>query len=359
MTAVISEPAVGPPTLAIGPALLGTGHPAYVIAEAGVNHDGDVGLARELIHAAADAGADAVKFQVFSADRLVTRSAPTARYQQDAGQATTQYELLQRLELSWDNFSALAEYAGHQGVEFLATPFSIADLRFLVSMRVRALKLASPDIVNTELLTEAAASRLPVIASTGAAEFDEITAGVGHFRAQGGGPLALLHCVSSYPTPDEEANLGVIGTLARTFGCVAGFSDHTESTRTGGYAVAAGAAIIEKHLTLDRSRTGPDHGFSLEPGQFAEYVREIRFAERLVGTGRIEVSPGQREIRRVARGSIVAATHIPAGQMLTREMLTIKRPGEGISPSEMSRLIGRRSRYEIPADTILAWEAVT
>lgn len=346
------------PFFKIGPATIGSGSPVYVIAEAGVNHDGDFGRARELIHAAAETGADAVKFQVFSADRLVTRSAPAAKYQKLAVNAETQYEMLSRLELSWDQFAELAAYAGRQDIEFLATPFSVADLEFLVSIQVRALKLASPDIVNTELLERAAQSGVPVIASTGAADLDEIAAGVECFRGAGESPLALLHCVSSYPAVEEEVNLAAIGVLADAFGCISGFSDHTESVDMGAYAAAAGARIIEKHFTLDRTRSGPDHGFSLEPEMLAEYVRNIRRAERLMGDGRIEVSESQREIRRLARGSIVAARHIHAGEVLTRSMLTVKRPGGGIAPMEMDYLLGRQARQEIPADTMLAWEAV-
>ncbi|GMU21267.1 MAG: sialic acid synthase [Phycisphaerae bacterium] len=343
----------------IGSAAIGLGWPTYVIAEAGVNHDGEMNLARELVHAAAEANADAVKFQVFSANRLVTRNAPTAAYQKAAVEAHTQHELLSRLELSWDDFAALAQYAGEQGIEFLATPFSVEDLRFLASMPVRALKLASPDIVNGDLLDAAAATQLPVIASTGAADLAEVKAGVGRFRGAGGGPLALLHCVSSYPAAEEEANLAAIGTLARTFDCISGFSDHTESLAIGGYAVAAGAYIIEKHLTLDRSRRGPDHAFSLEPKTLAEYIRHIRRAEGLMGDGQIEASPSQREIRSLARGSVVAACDVGPGETLTRAMLTVKRPGGGIAPMDIDRLIGRRAACPISADTALTWDAIS
>lgn len=350
----------------IGPAVIGFGSPVYVIAEAGVNHDGHIGKARELIHAAAEAGADAVKFQVFSADRLVTREAPAARYQQDAVHTATQYEMLARLELSWDDFAELAAYAGRQDIEFLATPFSVTDLEFLVSVGVRAIKLASPDIVNAELLEHAAGTGLPVIASTGAAELDEIAAGVERFRgvragddaSVAPGPLALLHCVSSYPTPDNEANLAAIGTLAEAFDCLTGFSDHTESLIMGGYAVTAGARIIEKHVTLDHTGSGPDHAFSLEPPLLADYIRNIRRAEGFYGDGQVRVSACQREVRRLARGSVVAACDIHSGDLLTRAMLTVKRPGDGIAPLDLDRLIGRRAQQEIPADTALAWEAV-
>lgn len=344
--------------LQIGPAVIGPGEPVYVIAEIGVNHDGDVGVAKEMIHAAVDAEADAVKFQVFSPDRLVRPDAPTAAYQRSARESASQYDMLARLALPHDAFAELAAYAGQCGVEFLATPFSTADLRFLASLGIRAIKLASTDIVNGPLLDAAAESGLPLILSRGAAEQDEIAAAVDRFRDRGGRALALLHCVSSYPAPEYEANLSVLHTLARLFDCPVGFSDHTESITIGGYAAAAGARIIEKHFTLSRSRQGPDHAFSLEPEQMAEYVRHIRRTELLLGSGRITVSPCEREVREVSRGSVVAVRNIAAGDLITAEMLTVKRPGGGINPMSLHLLVGRQACRAIPADTPLTWEAL-
>lgn len=344
--------------LNLGPAVIGPGEPVYIIAEIGVNHDGDVGVAREMIHAAADAEADAVKFQVFSPERLVRADAPTATYQRDALESNSQYEMLSRLALPHEAFQQLAGYAGECGVEFLATPFSVADLKFLVSIGVRALKLASTDIVNAPLLDAAAESGLPLIVSRGAAEHDEIAAALDRFRSRGGKALALLHCVSSYPTPEYEANLAVIHTLEEEFGCCVGFSDHTESISIGGYAAAAGARIIEKHMTLSRSRRGPDHSFSLEPDQLAEYIRGIRKTELLLGNGRITVSPCEREVRRLSRGSLVAARNIDPGDIITADMLMVKRPADGISPMAINLLLGRQAREPIPADSPVQWEAL-
>ena len=344
----------------IGPARIGPAEPAYVVAEIGVNHDGDSSVARELIHAAADAEADAVKFQVFAADRLVIREAPAAAYQQPAaGNHASQYDLLRKLELTHDEFTELADYAGHCGVEFLATPFSLEDLEFVIQLGVRAIKLASTDIVNRPLLERAARSGLPVIASTGAAEFDEIADAVVLFGHPDAGPLALLHCISSYPTPENEANLAAIGALGRTFGCVVGFSDHTESLTLGGYATAAGGRIIEKHMTFDRSRIGPDHGFSLEPDGLARYIRNIRQTEVLLGEGTIGLTDRQREVRAVARGSVVAARDIVPGGTLAEADLTVKRPGDGIPPAQFHDLIGRTALTAIPADTVITWDMLS
>ena len=348
----------GQPRLRIGSARVGRGAPVYVVAEAGVNHDGELSVARELVHAAAEAGADAVKFQVFAADRLVTRQAPAAAYQQQAVHTESQYEMLARLELTHDEFVALADHVRNVGISFIATPFSVVDLEFLVSIGVPAVKLASTDIVNGPLLESAAQSRLPVIASTGAADEREVAEAVDLVHRVDGGPLALLHCISSYPTDEREANLAAIGSLARTFGCVTGFSDHTESTTIGSLAVAAGACIIEKHFTLDCRRAGPDHSFSLEPDRFAEYVGHIRAAEQIVGDGLIGPAPCEREVRDLARGSVVATRDIRAAELFTSAMLTVKRPGGGLEPNELRRLIGRSAARDISADTPLSWADV-
>ncbi|MGQ9651964.1 MAG: N-acetylneuraminate synthase family protein [Phycisphaerae bacterium] len=337
----------------IGPATVGDGSPVYVIAEAGVNHDGHIDAARELIHAAANAEADAVKFQLFSADRLVTESAATAEYQKKASQGHKQRDMLARLELSRDQFAELSAYARYCDIEFLATPFGIDDLKFLVSIGVQAIKLASTDVVNDPLLDQAAASGLPVIASTGAATEAEIARAVERFKQPGAGPLALLHCVSCYPTPEAEANLRAIGALARRFDCVTGFSDHTESVSMGGYAAAAGARIIEKHLTLVRSRPGPDHAFSLEPPAMAEYIRQIRYVEKLLGDGSIGSQECEDEVRRLARGNIVSTRDIRAGEVLDAGMLTIKRAGGGLWASELQTIIGRQAKVDIAADTAI------
>jgi N-acetylneuraminate synthase/N,N'-diacetyllegionaminate synthase len=240
----------------------------------------------------------------------------------------------------------------------LATPFSVPDLQLLVSIGVAAIKLASTDIVNAPLLDAAADSGRPVIASTGAAEMAEIGAAVERFRRSGGGPLALLHCISSYPAPEDQVNLAAIGTLGRAFECVSGFSDHTESVTMGGDAAIAGARIIEKHLTLDRKRPGPDHGFSLEPEAMVEYVRHVRHASGLLGDGRLRATDAQRDVRMLSRTSIVAARDIQAGEVLDRDMLTTKRPGTGISPMEIDRIVGRRAVRAIAADTALLWDDV-
>lgn len=342
-----------PGSVRIGNATIGRGQRTFVIAEAGVNHDGDVSAAKSLIDAAVAAGADAVKFQAFSADRLVTRTAAACTYQQQHDpHAQTQHEMLRRLELAEGQFAALQQHAARAGILFMATPFSIDDLKMLLGLGVPAIKLASSDLVNVPLLRAAAASGPPMIVSTGAAEWHEIDNAVALIRRSGAGDrLVLLHCVSAYPTPPSRANLRAIEALARRYLVPAGYSDHTAETHTGALAIAAGATVLEKHLTLDRRRPGPDHSFSLEPGAFAEYVRAVREAETMLGDGRITVSDVQVEIRKLARGCVVAARTIRAGEKLSSENLAVKRAGRGLPPTALDGLLGRVALVNITSDS--------
>lgn len=342
--------------LIVGAARIGEGHATYIIAEAGVNHDGRLADALKLIDAAKAAGANAVKFQAFAADRLVTRGAAACDYQREHdAHSHSQHAMLKRLELSSAQFSALHRHAREVGIDFWATPFGLDDLHMLVDLGVPAIKLASPDLVNVPLVEAAAATGLPLIVSTGAALDDEIDGAVWRLRRSGAGDrLALLHCVSSYPTPLEEANLSRIRTLCERHRVPVGFSDHTRETSTAALAVAAGAALLEKHLTLDRNAGGPDHFFSLDPSGMRAYVAAARSAEAILGDGTARLSAGQLETRGRARGHVVAGERIAPGQTLTPENLTIKRTGESVGLIDgrgLSRLFGRRAAAEISADT--------
>ncbi|GJQ24988.1 MAG: N-acetylneuraminate synthase [Phycisphaerae bacterium] len=336
-------------------ACLGRPDGVYIIAEAGVNHDGCLEKARALIDAARSAGADAVKFQAFSAARIAAADAPTCAYQAtEAGES--QARMLARLELSPADFAVLKRYAEQRGIAFLCTPFSIPDLEMLVALGVSALKIASPDIVNVPLLRAAAATGLPLIASTGAATLDEIDAAVALLTVAGARDrLSLLHCVSAYPTRPAEARLGCIRTLADRFGCPVGFSDHTDDAAFAALAVAAGARILEKHLTLDRSANGPDHFFSLEPDAMARYVATARAALTALGDGRVAPSESELEVRRLARGSLVTQRPLRAGEALAAEHLLVQRPAGGIPPDAFDSVIGRVMRVDVPAQTRIEW----
>jgi len=328
----------------------------YIVAEAGVNHNGRLEAALQMVEAARHAGADAIKFQVFQADRLASRFAEQAAYQKKTGQAESQRQMLRELQLQPAEFARIKQHCDAVGIEFLATPFSVEDLRVLLDLGVRAIKIASPDIVNRPLLEAAGRSGLPIILSTGAAEPAEIDAAYRLLRDQHGCAVVLLHCVSSYPTPLEQANLRRMQALRDRCGCAVGFSDHTQEVQTGSLAVAAGAAMLEKHFTLDRSQPGPDHAFSLNPDQLTEYIHLARLAERILGDGALEPSESEREVRRLARCSVVAARDIPAGSVVSADMLAIKRPGTGIPPAELDAVAGCKVRQDIPADMPITWD---
>ncbi len=360
------------PSVAVGGKRIGPAHPVYIIAEAGVNHGGDLAVAHELIDAAHQAGADAVKFQVFSADRLVAASAPSCAYQKGQDrQATTQREMLRRLELEPAAFGELEAHAGRLDIDFLATPFGPAELDLLIrDLRVPAIKIASSDLVNVPLLSAAAASGLPLIMSTGASNLSEIDEAVGHVRrarspelrsaradvqSSAGQRLILLHCVSAYPTDPGQARLACIRTLAERFEVPVGFSDHTPEAGFSALAVAAGAVILEKHLTLERQSAGPDHFFSLMPEQFGQYVIAARQAQAALGDGEVGVAPEEEEVRRLARGSIVTTVAVAVGQTLTAGDLAVQRPGGGIEPARWNEVIGRVTKTDIQTNTRLSW----
>jgi N,N'-diacetyllegionaminate synthase len=337
---------------------VGDGQPVVVIAEAGVNHNGSVTQALRLVDAAADAGADVVKFQMFRAAELVTATAELAEYQRASG-AGSQHAMLAALELSENEFQRIAQHCTDRQIEFLATPFSAADVDRLLRLGVQALKIASTDLNNPLLLRRAASTRLPLLLSTGAATPGEIAVAIRRLRqwdvAQ---RTLLLHCISGYPAPLEAANLRAIATLRQVSGRPCGFSDHTESTEIAGWAVAVGACVLEKHFTLDRNAAGPDHAMSLTPAQLAEYVAAARRTAQALGSGTLGMSSIEANVRAVARKSVVAAAPIPAGVTISAAMLTVKRPGGGIPPDELDAVVGRQARAAIAADTVLTWDAL-
>jgi len=340
----------------VGERVIGDGAPVFVVAEAGVNHNGDLALARRLVDAAREAGADAVKFQTFRSDALVSRHAPKAAYQRaTTGEAGSQAEMLSRLELSFDQHVDLRDRCAKQGLVFFSAPFDEASVEVLAALGVSLYKVPSGEITNLPLLARIAAKRKPVILSTGMSTLDEVAAAVDAIGAAGDPPLALLHRLSAYPAPVDEVNVRAMGTLRDRFGCPVGFSDHTLGIAVALGAVARGAAIIEKHLTLDKSLPGPDHRASLEPGEFAELVRGIRAIEASLGDGDKRPMPCEADVRRVARKSLVAARALRAGEVLTSDAVAIKRPGTGIPPSALDSALGRRVRRDVMADEVLDW----
>jgi len=318
----------------------------YLIAEIGVNHDGNADTAAQLIRAAADAGADAVKVQVFRADTLMSSAAGVADYQAAQGESDPS-AMLKRLELSDDEFAKLRSLASELQIDFLATPFSLPDVDRVGPLEVDAVKIASPDAVNTPLLDAAATLGKPMIISTGTCDLAELQHAADNARATRG---ALLHCVSAYPTPMDQAGLGGIAALRDRFGCHVGYSDHTTAAQTGAWAVLAGACVLEKHLTLDRQAAGPDHAASQDPAGLAAYVQQVRQATAALGPIDKRLGPAECEVRQLSRQSVCTTRAMSSGHRLTGQDLTIKRPGTGIAAAALEQSVGRVLARDVEAD---------
>lgn len=337
-------------TIVLGGRPVAPGGDPFVIAEIGVNHDGSVARARELVHAAKAAGADAAKFQMFDAEMLMSRDAVLAAYQRERG-ARDPRELLRGLQLSPADLGTLAEECLAAGIVPMVTVFSLPLFAHARRQRWAAFKTASPDIVNLPLLRAVSSIGRPLVVSTGAATRDEVAQAsrwLSHL-----GELAFLQCTSSYPARDERAAIGGMHEILSITARPVGYSDHTASTDTGAIAVAAGACILEKHLTYDRAAQGPDHAASLDPAQFAEYVRLARRAAVMVGTSRKELQDVERDVRTVSRQSLVAARDIAAGEFIAVEDLVVKRPGTGICASRIDEIVGRRAVRAIGVDRVI------
>ncbi len=346
-------------TVAIGGRVVGPRQPCLVVAEAGVNHDGDLSVALQLVDAAAEAGADAVKFQMFQADRLVAAGAPKAPYQlETTATDESQHEMLARLELGADAHRRLAERASQRGLLFLSAPFDEESLRALVELGVPAIKLPSPDLTNPFLLEAAARSGKPLLVSTGMADLDEVARAMHVLRAAGAREVVLLHCVSSYPADPREANLRAMRTLESKFGVPVGFSDHTLGTDVALAAVALGAAVLEKHFTLDRTRPGPDHRASLEPGELKQLVRSIRDVEAALGDGEKKPAASEQANRTVVRRSLAARVDLAEGTVLREEFLTALRPATGIAADQLHSVVGRTLRRPVAAGELLDPDAL-
>lgn len=329
----------------------------YIIAELGVNHDGDPARALKLTGLAAAAGADAVKFQLFRADMLMSGASKLAAYQEAAGERDP-LSMLRRLELSIDEMAPCVELARELGVDAIVSVFSVELVAEAERLAWDAYKTASPDIINRPLLEELAGTGRPLIVSTGAATMDEVRRAV-EWLSPWRERLALLQCVSSYPTAREHAELGGVGALIDAFPSMnIGYSDHTADVETGALACAMGAVMLEKHFTDDRGAKGPDHAASLDPAAFAEYCRRVRAGG--VGAVRVErvkrVLEIEKDVRSVSRQSLTARRELLCGTLVTREHLTIKRPGTGLAPFELARVLGRRVTRDVAADSPLRAE---
>lgn len=344
----------------IGGRMVGPGEPCFIIAEAGINHNGDLGLAKELVDAAKDSGADAVKFQTFIAEEVISPQAPKADYQIDSRNPNeTQLDMARRLELPFSSFRRLRAYCEKVGIQFMSSPFDGKSVDFLMDLDVPAFKVPSGEITNIPLLEQIASKKKPMIVSTGMSNLGEVEAAISAIGESGDPDVILLHCVSSYPAEPAEVNLRAMNTLAQAFNVPVGFSDHTLGLEVPLAAVALGACTIEKHFTLDRTLTGPDHAASLEPEGLTQLIRSVRKVESSMGDGR--KTPATSELNTVlaARRSLVAARDLSAGTMLTEGMIAVMRPGSGLSPELLPYLLHRTIRTDIRAGQPITWEMLS
>lgn len=326
----------------------------FIIAEAGDNHNGSLELAFQLVDKAAEAGADCVKFQTFVTEEVISKRAEKAEYQKEStGSDESQYEMVKKLELTFDNFRQLQQYAKEKGLMFLSTPFDIPSVDFLESIHVPYFKIPSGEITNLPYLIRIAQTGRDIILSTGMAQMDEIESAVTILKEHGAGGISLLHCNTEYPTPMEDVNLRAMLTLKEKFGVRVGYSDHTKGIEVPIAAAALGAEIIEKHFTLDHNMEGPDHKASLEPDELKAMVEGIRNIEKALGSGIKTASNSEKKNIDIARKSIVARKKIVKGELFTEENLAVKRPGNGISPMKWYEVIGTKAVRDFEEDEMI------
>ena len=328
-----------------------------IIAEAGVNHNGDMNIAHQLIKAAADSGADIIKFQTFKAKNLSTINASKANYQIKTTNANNQQEMLAELELNISQHKELIEICNQYEIEFLSSGFDIESLNFLGTINLNRIKIPSGEITNTPYLRKVASFKKPTILSTGMSNLGEIETAINLLEESGikRDLITVLHCTTEYPAPYSEINLKAIETIRNSLKVAVGYSDHTLGIEIAIAAVSLGATIIEKHLTLDKKLLGPDHKASLEPNEFKAMVKSIRIIEKSLGDGIKKATKSEIGNKEAIRKSIVASKKINAGDLFTEENLTTKRPGSGISPTRWDDLIGLKSKHSYEQDELIRW----
>ncbi len=323
----------------------------FIIAEAGVNHNGSLSMAKELAHQAKLAGASCIKFQTFIAEKLVTEDGEKAEYQKkQTGEGESQLEMLKKLELNRKEFLELKAYCEMEGILFLSTAFDLESLEFLEELHVPCHKIPSGEITDYPYLAAVGRTGKPVILSTGMCGMEEVEAAMETLKEHGAGEIVLLHCTSEYPAPLADVNLRAMQTLAERFGCKAGYSDHTPGIEIPVAAAALGAVVIEKHFTLDKNLEGPDHKASLTPEELARMVKLVRNVELALGDGEKKAAASEIENRKVARKSIVAARDIKKGQLFSEHNLTVKRPGDGLSPMRWNEVLGQAAIRDFRKD---------
>ncbi len=346
-------------TVKIANTIVGEGSPCFIIAEAGVNHNCDIELAKRLIDVAKEAGADAVKFQTFHAQEVVTKDAEKAEYQKlNTPARESQYDMISKLELGEQDLGELFTYAQKKDIVFLSSPFDKESVDLLDGLGVSAFKIPSGEITNYPLLKHVAGKKKPIILSTGMSTLGEIEEALNVIRGEGAEEIILLHCVSCYPAKIEDINLKAMETMRCAFNLPVGLSDHSTGISVAIAATALGACVIEKHFTFDKKLPGPDHSFSLMPDELRQMVIAIREVERAIGNGVKRSTLSEEGNKRHVRRSIVAMVNIPGGAVITEDMIGIKRPGAGIEPRYLNMVIGRRARKNIAAGSRITFAEI-
>lgn len=331
----------------------------YIIAEAGINHNGSLEIAKKLVDMAKDCGADAVKFQTFKAGESTGIRADKAEYQKENDDIQeSQFDMLKKLELPFEDFAALKKYCANKGIDFLSTPDGLESLKCLIDLDVSKIKIGSTEVTNLQFLKTIAAAGKPVILSTGMSTLGEVERAVDTLQENGIHDLELMHCTTDYPTMPEDVNLKAMCTLRNAFSLPVGFSDHTLGFEAAVAAVALGAVVIEKHITLSKEMQGPDHKASMEPKDFEKYVYSIRNTEKLLGSGKKQPTQKEKIMMRQVRRSILAADDLKAGTILTEELICLKRPGIGIAPEFVPVVSGRVLKRDIKKEEIITWEDI-
>jgi N-acetylneuraminate synthase/N,N'-diacetyllegionaminate synthase len=342
----------------IGKRLVGEGHPTFIIAEAGVNHNGKIELAKKLVDIAVDAGADAVKFQTYKPEGIVTPQAGLADYaKKNIGKNIRQIDLLKSLELSYNDFEVLKSYCDKKEIIFLSTPHSFDAINFLDDL-VPAYKFGSGDITNIPSLKHAAKKGKPMILGTGMSTLNEVKYAINAIKSEGNEQIIALHCTTNYPCPLDEVNLRAMITMQKKLDCLVGYSDHTLGVLVPIMATTMNATVIEKHFTIDKNLPGPDHRASLEPNELKNMIKEIRNTEKALGSSDKKPTKSEKETMKIVRKSIVTKQDIQKGSIIERDMLIMKRPGTGLRPGDLDKIIGKKANRYISEDEIFQLDMV-
>lgn len=339
---------------------IGENEPCFIIAEAGINHNGDINIAKKMIDKAKECGVDAIKFQTFKAEEFISDINQTYTYESQGKEITeSMFEMFKRYEFTKEHWIEIADYCSQQNIIFFSTPQNPSDLDFLMSIvDLPVIKVGADDLTNLELMSYYASKGKPMIISAGMAYISEIEDAVEAIRKEGNIELMILHCVSSYPAQAEEVNLKKMNTISQAFEVITGFSDHTIGTTASVGAVTLGAKIIEKHFTLDKNMEGPDHWFSSDVDELKKLVYDIKYIEKALGSSQVKPTKKEMQMRKVARRSIVAAKDISIGDVLTRELIAFKKPGTGIQPKLAKIIIGHKVRKTIKLNELITFEDI-